>query len=79
MHMAETSAPRSVKRRQADGYVENLNCLPCLQDNQAYMRCLNRNDQLGSYYNVGRQSRKWWKRVFSCGLECCLGTTQLAW
>ena len=73
MHMAETSAPCTVKRRQADGSVENLNCLPCLQDHQSYMRGLNRNYQLGSYYNVGRQSHKWWKRGFSCGLECCLG------
>ena len=54
MHMAETSLPCTVKRRQADGSVENLNCPPCLPDYQAYMRGVDRNDQLGSYYNVGR-------------------------
>ena len=54
MHMADTSTTCTVTRRQADGSTENLNCPPCLPDYQAYMRGVDRNDQLGSYYNVGR-------------------------
>ena len=27
-------------------------------------------NKLGSYYNVGRRSRKRWKRVFAYGIEC---------
>ena len=37
------------------------------------MRGVDRIDQLGSYYNVGRRSCKWWKSIFSYGIECCLG------
>ncbi len=59
MHVAETSTPCTVKRRQADGSIKNLNCPPCLPDYQSYMRGVDRNDQLGSYYNVCRRSRKW--------------------
>ena len=39
-------------------------CPPCLPDYQAYMRGVGRGDQLIGYHNVGRRSKKWWKRVF---------------
>lgn len=29
-------------------------------------------DQLSGYYNIGRRSRKWWKRVFSYVTECSI-------
>ena len=29
-------------------------------------------DKLASYYNVGRRSKKWWKKVFAYGIECCI-------
>ena len=29
-------------------------------------------NELGSYYNVGRRSRKRWKHVFAYGIECCV-------
>ena len=38
-------------------------CPPCLPDYQAYMRGVDRGDQLVGYYNLGRRSKKWWKRV----------------
>ena len=46
-----------------------LECPPLLPDYQAYMRGIDRGDQLMSYYNVGRRSKKWWKRVFAYLLE----------
>ena len=33
------------------------------------MRGVDLVDQLGSYYNVGRRSCKWWKSVFSYCIE----------
>ena len=33
------------------------------------MRGIERGDQLLGYYNVGRRSKKWWKRVFAYLLE----------
>jgi len=35
------------------------------------MRGVELSDQRISYYNVGRRSKKWWKRVFSYLLEAC--------
>ena len=40
---------------------------------QGYMRGVDRGDQLIQYYNIGRRSKKRWKRVYSYILEvCCL-------
>ena len=33
------------------------------------MRGVDRGDQLIGYYNIGRRSRKWWKRVFGYVVE----------
>ena len=41
-------------------------------DYQKFMRGIDRGDQMMGYYNVGRLSRKWWKRVFSYLIEVCL-------
>jgi len=63
----------TVKRRTKDGTQEEVNCPPCLPDYQAYMRGVDRGDQLMSYYNVGRRSTKWWKRIFAYLIEvACL-------
>ena len=35
-------------------------------------RGVDRSDQLIGLYNVGRRSKKWWKRVFSHILECAI-------
>jgi len=45
---------------------------PLLPDYQQYMRGINRGDQLVGFYNVGRRSRKWWKRYFLYLLGCSL-------
>ena len=71
LHAATLDA--SVKRRTKDGTQEDVRCPPCLPDYQAHMRGVDRGDQLMSYYNVGRRSRKWWKRVFAYLIEvACL-------
>jgi len=54
----------TVKRRTKDGTQEEVNCPPCLPDYQAYMRGVDRGDQIIGYYNLGRRSTKWWKRFF---------------
>ena len=64
MHVAyPSSAPATVRRRAGDGTQEDVMCPPCLPDYQAYMRGVDRGDQLVGYYNLGRRSKKWWKRV----------------
>ena len=64
----------TVKRRTKDGTQEEVNCPPCLHDYQAYMRGVDRSDQLMRYYNVGRRSTKWWENLClldrSCVSEC---------
>ena len=58
-----------MQRREKDGSLRNVECPPLLPDYQAYMRGIDRGDQLMGYYNVGRRSKKWWKRVFAYLLE----------
>ena len=48
---------------------KEVTCLPVLPDNQAFMQGVERGDQLKKYYNIGRRSKKWWKRVFSYMIE----------
>ena len=73
IHMAQVTPPATVARRRMDGSRVDVTCPPCLPDYQTYMRGVDRGDQLIQYYNVGRRSKKWWKRVYSYILEvCCL-------
>ena len=51
-------------RREADGSQVAVQCQPLLPDYQAYMRGVDRGDQMIGFYNVARRSKKWWKRVF---------------
>ena len=74
LHIAEAPIgnPCTVSRLQLDGTRSDVTCPPCLPDYQENMRGVDRADQLGSYYKVGRRSRKWWKRVFAYGIECSI-------
>ena len=72
IHMAKCSLPITAKRREKDGTQKDVECPPCLPDYQKFMRGIDRGDQMMGYYNVGRRSRKWWKRVFSYLIEVCL-------
>jgi len=72
MHRAETTDPCTIRRRNQDGSRVDVPCPPLLPDYQQYMRGVDRGDQLVGFYNVGRRSRKWWKRCFSYLLECSL-------
>ena len=69
IHVARASSLVTVQRREKDGSLRNVECPPLLPDYQAYMRGIDRGDQLMGYYNVGRRSKKWWKRVFAYLLE----------
>jgi hypothetical protein len=69
MHRASLSTPCTVKRKTVTGDREDVVCPPLLPDYQEFMRGVDRGDQLIGYYNVGRRSVKWWKRVFSYLIE----------
>jgi len=66
MHVGERVGNPTVKSRQADGTLADISCPPCLPDYQKYMRGVDRGDQLESYYNVSRKSKKSfvWKCAF---------------
>ena len=61
----------TVKRRKPDGSRVDLPCAPYLPEYQSFMRCVDRADQRIGYYNLGRRSNKWWKKVFAYLIECC--------
>ena len=70
--MHEATGPARVLRTVvSDGQVtrEAVTCPPLMPDYQAYMRGVDRGDQLIGYYNIGRRSKKWWKRVFGYVIE----------
>ena len=70
IHVADAGyAEATVKRRNETGSLEDVVCPPGLPDYQAFMRGVDKADQMISYYNIARQSRKWWKRVFAYLVE----------
>ena len=73
MHVAESSSAHpTVKQRRRDGAQVEVACPSVLPDYQAYMRGVDRGDQLQTYYNIGRHSTKWWERVFFYIVECAI-------
>ena len=71
-NMHEATGPATVQRTTvSEGAVtrEEVTCPPVLPDYQAFMRGVDRGDQLIKYYNIGRRSKNWWKRVFSYMIE----------
>ena len=52
LHCAKTMDPTTVKRRKLDGTQEDVECPPLLPDYQAFMRGVDRSDQLIGLYNV---------------------------
>ena len=70
MHKA-TGPARVLRTVVSDGQVtrEPVTCPPLLPDYQTFMRGVDRGDQLIGYYNIGRHSKKWWKRVFGYVIE----------
>ena len=70
MHCAKPHV--TVLRTNPDGSRVNRNCPPCLPDYQQFMRGVDRGDQLEGYYNSGRRSVKWWKRVFTYIVEASI-------
>ena len=70
INKAESYEQTRVKRCQADGTQVDINCPPLLPDYQQFMRGVDKSHQMISCYNVGRRSKKWWKRAFSHVVEC---------
>ena len=79
LHRAEMAAddPVTLKRRQADGTRIDVECPPLLPDCQAFMRGVDRSDQMICFYNIGKRSKKWWKWVFSHIVECAILNTYI--
>ena len=70
--LPSSGAVTTIMRREADGSRVEVQCPPLLPDYQTYMRGVDRGDQMIGFYNAGRRSKKWWKRVFFHILECCI-------
>ena len=64
--------PTHIDRRNQDGSTSSISCPSLLPDYQQYMRGVDRGNQLIGFYNIGRRSKKWWKRIFAYILECSL-------
>ncbi len=65
IHKPTSSLPTTVLRTQGTGSRIAVDCPPCLPDYQKYMHGVFRGDQMIGYYNIGRRSKRWWKRVFT--------------
>ena len=59
-------------RRSPNGLRYEVPCPSLLVDYQQFVRGVDRADQLIGYYNIGKRSRKWWKRSFSYLAESAL-------
>jgi len=44
----------------------------CVSDYQKFMGGVDIGDQFQAYYNMGRRTRKWWRRVVFYLLEVCV-------
>lgn len=69
--MHDSGSAVTVDRRREDGTRGPTACPPPLPEYQKFMRGVDVADQRMSYYNVGRRSRKWWKRAFAYLVEVC--------
>ena len=58
MHEAEAATPTRTTVQGQEVTREEVTCPPLLPDYQAYMRGVDRRDQLIKYYNIGRRSKK---------------------
>ena len=44
-----------------------------------YIGCVDKNNQLCSYYRVGRGSHKWWRYIFWFGFNICITNGWILW
>ena len=66
LHTAEVlpgTQPPSVEAQT--GWYPSRYCMSTtlLQNYREFMRGVDKGDQLQTYYNAGKHSRKWWKRI----------------
>ncbi len=79
IHLAVASTVSQVKRTTLDGSRIWVTCPPLMPDYQRCMGGVDRGDQLIACYNLGRRSKKWWKRVFSYLLETSILNAYHLW
>ena len=68
-----------VRRTDSDGNRVWVICPPLMPDYQMYMGGVDRGDQLIACYNLGRLSKKWWKRVFAYVLDTSILNAYILW
>ena len=76
--VASSSVPK-VKRTAPEGVRIWVVCPPLMPDYQRYMRGTDMGDQLLACYNLGRRSKKWWKRVFAYILDTSILNAYQLW
>ncbi len=79
IHVAVASTAAQVKRTTHDGSRVWVTCPPLMPDYQRCMGGVDRGDQLIACYNLGRRSKKWWKRVFAYLLETSILNAYHLW
>ena len=79
IHVARAPEIPQVKRRYPDGTRVWVVCLPLMPDYQMFMAGVDKGDQLIACYNLGRRSKKWWKRVCAYLLETSMLNTYQIW
>ncbi len=74
MHRAQPlpGQTSTVMRQDGTGSSLPLSCPPLLPDYIAFMRGVDRGDQLVSYYSIGRKSKKWWRKIFFYLIDVCI-------
>nr|XP_039248883.1 piggyBac transposable element-derived protein 4-like [Styela clava] len=64
---------RTVKRRGGRGMPsQDMPCPPLLHDYNNYMGGVDFNDAMRKYYNIGRRSKTWYRRIFFYLIEVAL-------
>ena len=59
----DPSALSEVERRQKDGSLKTIACPQMAKDYNGYMGCVDKSDQMKSFYEITRKSKKWWHRL----------------
>ena len=59
----DPSALSEVERRQKDGSLKTIACPQMAKDYNGYVECVDKSDQMKSFYEITRKSKKSWHRL----------------
>ena len=60
LNFHDPSALSEVERRQKDGSLMTIAYPQMAKDYNGYMGCVDKSDQMKSFYEITRKSKKWW-------------------